>query len=317
MEYYDVKKDTLIIGGDNITEIDLRRIMDLHLRRDAHQTISLKQIESDVSQFGVAELEGNSIKRFVEKPEAGEEPSKLINTGLYVFSLKIREIFKDMGNRATDIGHDVIPYLVEKGYSVYDHMLTEQWADVVTPGSFLSPSLDILQGKVGQIALSLKYIEKRWIHHSTVERNNCLKEMKMCDYTMIGRHCFFGKGVEIENSYMGHSCLIGEVTKIENSVIMSFAKIGKGVKLNKCILGRFTTVEDGAVVDENLVVKGPGDPSERVPFIGGGGVTISKNSVIGPGKRVAPIEISHRILRTSKFIELGMDRENIDFAEKA
>jgi hypothetical protein len=53
----------------------------------------------------------------------------------------------------------------------------------------------------------------------------------------------------------------------------------------------------------------------KVPVVGEN-VTLLDRSVIGPGKRVAPISQSHRILRTGKFIELGMDENNIYFIEK-
>jgi NDP-sugar pyrophosphorylase family protein len=317
MEYYDIRKNVLVVGGDNIVEIDLQKIMKLHQDKEAILTVGLKEMEGDVSQFGVAQLDGQRVTRFVEKPRPGEEPSKLVNTGIYVFSPRIREVFREMGDRVRDIGHDVIPYLVEEGYPVYGYLLEGYWADVGTPGSFLKTSMDILRGKVSQIVLSHSYGDKKWIHPTTAERNNHFKNIEIGDYTMIGRHCSIGKGVRIENSCIGHTCIIGEDTTIKNSIIMSFTKIGRGVRLNKCILGRFTTVEDGAIIDADLDVEVVGDPSEKIPVIGGGGVTIFKNSVIGPGKRVAPIETSHRILMTGKFVELGMDRENIYFAEKS
>jgi len=43
----------------------------------------------DPWRFGVLELEGNKVKRIIEKPTVGEEPSKIVNTGIYWFSPKV------------------------------------------------------------------------------------------------------------------------------------------------------------------------------------------------------------------------------------
>lgn len=318
MEYYDLKKNILVIGGDNIADIDLDGLITQHEETNALLTVVLKELgaEEDVSQFGVAVLgDEMRIQGFVEKPGKENAPSRLINAGIYVFSPEIRHIFRKMGDRVRDIGGDVIPYLVREGYPVYGYLLKGYWADVGTPGRFLRTTLDILQGKIKNIALKHRIGNNIWVHPSTVKRNRG-SAIRLRENVLIGRNCTIGDGVMIENSSIGHTCMIGEGSVIKNSVIMSFVNIGRGVRLNRCILGRFTTVEDGSIIDADLDVDYAGNPRERVPVIGGGGVRIFRNSIIGPGKRVAPIKESHRILSTGKFIELGMDRENIYFAEK-
>lgn len=319
MEYYDVKNEVLVIGGDNVMDVDLRALKAMHVKRDALLTIGLKRLDEgeDLSQFGVADVEEDMrIHGFVEKPGPGEAPSRLINAGIYIFSPRIRGVFEEMGDKARDIGRDVIPYLVEKGYPVYGYVIEGYWADVGTPGRFLKTTLDIIHGKIKNITLEHRYEDNRWIHPTTIERNAALRGVHVGGHVLIGRNCNIASGVRIGNSSIGHFCNIGKDTNIEDSVIMSFVNIGEGVRLKKCILGRFTTVQDGSVIDADLEVEFPYGPAERVPVVGGGGVTIFKNSVIGPGKRVAPIKESHRILSTEKFVELGMDRENMYFAEK-
>ncbi len=320
MDYYNIKDDILVIGGDNIANIDLKGLISWHKEKNALLTVVLKELdaEEDVTQFGVAEADRDlKIQRFVEKPRAEEAPSRLINAGIYLFSNKIIEVFKGMGDKVRDIGGDVIPYLTQNGYPVYGYLLNGYWADVGSPGRFLRTTLDVLHGKIKNVVVLEHNVEKnRWIHPTTLVRNHGLAGVNLGDHVLIGRECTIGDGVKIKDSSIGHTCIIGENSIIENSVIMSFVNIGKNVRLNRCILGRFTTVEDGSVIDADLNVDYAGDQLERVPVIGGGGVRIFKNSIIGPWKRVAPIKESYRILSTGKFIELGMDRENIYFASK-
>ena len=51
-------------------------------------TMALCSVE-DPCSFGVVEIHGDNIKRFVEKPAKGQAPSNLINAGAYVFSPEI------------------------------------------------------------------------------------------------------------------------------------------------------------------------------------------------------------------------------------
>ncbi|MCW4038095.1 MAG: sugar phosphate nucleotidyltransferase [Candidatus Bathyarchaeota archaeon] len=47
--------------------------------------IAFREIENPI-RFGVVELIGNRINRFVEKPRREEAPSNLVNAGIYVLA---------------------------------------------------------------------------------------------------------------------------------------------------------------------------------------------------------------------------------------
>jgi NDP-sugar pyrophosphorylase family protein len=316
-EYFDLKKDFLVIGGDNIFNVDLEAVMGFHRSTKAYLTVLLKEIPEgeDISQFGVADVDQDMrLKGFVEKPAPGQEPSRLINAGIYIFSPEIREVFKMMGHDNQDLGGDVVPFLVEHGYPVYGFVTKEYWADVGTPASYLRTTLDVIHGRIGNIRLQHQIGESQWVHPTTLERNAHLRD-RLGEHVLMGRHCRVGRNTEINNSAIGHFCIIGDNVNIRDSVILSFASIGDNCTLHNCILGRFTTVEDGSTISAELPVEF-GSKKDITPVVGGGGVRILRNSVIGPGVRVAPIYQSHQVLRTGKFTELGMDRENVYFMEK-
>jgi NDP-sugar pyrophosphorylase family protein len=322
MDYYRIEKDVLVVGGDNIADIALEDFIRDHRSKEAVLTIVLKELEAgeDISQYGVAEIDSEGrITRFVEKPEEEEAPSRFINTALYLFSPKIKEVFKEMGGRVRDIGKDVVPYLTENDYPVYGHITKGYWADVGMPSTYLKTSQDILRQRVANIRFreENRYKDDIWVHPTTIKRiHDKLEkgEIKLGKYTFIGGDCDIAKGVKIESSCIGDNCIIGEGSEIAGSVIMDFTNIGKNVKLNKCIVGRYSTVEDNSIVDADLPVEF-GVVEDPTPVIGDN-VTILKGSVIGPRKRVASLEESHRILITGKFTELGYDRYNVYFTLK-
>ena len=319
LDYYDIKGDVLVVGGDNLFDIDLDDLIRQHEASGALLTIGLKRVpeSEDISQYGVAVVDDDmSLSGFVEKPDPGEEPSRLINTGIYLISPKIRGILPDMKVSVRDMGKDVVPYLVKKGFPVYGYLLEGYWADIGTHGRLLSTTLDILHGRLKNVKLEFEYAKNQWIHPYTIERTNNLRGIDLRDSVLIGRSCDIAEGVSIEDSSIGHTCIIEEGVVIRNSIVNSFSRIGKNSKLNNCVLGRYTTIGEGSIVDADSPSDVPVSDLERVPAIGGGGVTISPGTVIGACVRVAPLRQSYRILSTGKFLERGYDNENFYFAEK-
>ncbi|MFQ6137222.1 MAG: sugar phosphate nucleotidyltransferase [Candidatus Hydrothermarchaeales archaeon] len=319
MEYYGIDDEVLVVSGDNVVDIDIEKLVNLHEEKNALLTVGLKELEpnEDVSQFGVARVaEDMRLSGFVEKPNPGEEPSRLINTSIYLFSPEIRDVFGEMGDQVKDIGHDVIPYLTENGYPVYGYMIKGYWADVGTPERFWKTTMDILHQRLPNIRLEHEVRKGIWIHPTTYKRNDGLKGVEIKGNAIIDRSCTIGEDVKIEDSCIGHTCVIGDGVTIKESIVMDFADIRAGVYLNKCIVGRHATVEEGSRIDADLSVEFGGELMDKIPVVGGGELTIFRNSVIGPGKRAAPLRHSHRILSCGIYRELGMDDANVYFIEK-
>ncbi|MEE9564811.1 MAG: NDP-sugar synthase [Candidatus Hydrothermarchaeaceae archaeon] len=332
MNFYDMKKDVLVVGGDHILDMDLRDLIRFHRSKNAFVTVGLKELEEteDISPFGVADLASDGrIQRFVEKPKEGEAPTRLINTGIYVFSPKMREVLEGMIGKSMDTGRDVLPYLCANNHPVYGRICEGYWADVGNPEALLKTTQDILYGKLSRISFSGRQttmkeaifgiIQKdahRWIHQSTLRNIEKLqKPPEIGDHVHIGGHCIIGEGAKINSSYIGDYCTIGEGARIKGSAVMDFTNIGRNVKLNNCIVGRYSTIGDKSIINRDLDVEVREGSHDLTPVIGEG-VTIEKGSVIGPKKRVAPIYESHSILSTGRFLELGYDKDNVYFAEK-
>ena len=66
-------------------------------KREDIDMIIVGREEKEPWRFGVLEIEGNSLKAIVEKPAKGEEPSNMVNAGIYWFSPKIFELIKKVG----------------------------------------------------------------------------------------------------------------------------------------------------------------------------------------------------------------------------
>ena len=315
MNYFGIDDDLLVVSGDNLIDIDLKSFVDFHRQHHPLLTVALKELGSgeNISQYGVARLdEDMRIRGFVEKPKPGSEPSRMINTAFYLFSPKIRDVLAEMGDRARDIGGDLIPYLTENGYPVYGYPIKGYWIDIGTPERLHQATMDCLSGAVRHFDRKYHYKPNQWIHPSTLAKIEPLLEsgdIQLIGNVSIGRNCSIERGVTIENSHIGHTSLIERNVDIKDSMIMSFACIQHMVSIKKSIVGRHTIIEEHSVLGAN------GMDTELIAVIGEN-VILPPESVVSPGVRVATLKHSHSILATGRFVELGTDERNIYFMEK-
>jgi len=258
--YYDIKDPVFIMQSDNIFDLSLRDFMDFHERKGALMTIVLKEVQ-DTSEFGVAIMDGDGrIEKFLEKPKVS--PSNLANTGLYLISPEMREILNSDDVRAImkkgsfDVGGDLIPYLIEKGYPVYGYVSDRIWFDVGSPSRYLEATKEILKGKLGYMReFEGKAFEGIWIEgqsRESLERretiiNKCRnREISLEAPVLIGRHCQIDGGASIKNSVIDNFSVVGKNARIEDSVIMDRVIIEEGAIIRDSIVGRHCTIRSSA-----------------------------------------------------------------------
>jgi len=86
-----IKETFLVINGDNLADFNWSGLIDTHKRNNAKVTLALFPVE-DVTQYGIAELDGEKVLHFIEKPTKEEAPTNLNNAGGYVMEPDVLEI---------------------------------------------------------------------------------------------------------------------------------------------------------------------------------------------------------------------------------
>ncbi len=115
--------DTFIaINGDNLCDFDWTATIKNHKNNKAKITLSLFPVE-DVTQFGIAELDGERILNFIEKPTTEEAPSNLNNAGGYVMEPEVLDILPE---GVSSIERDCFEKLAKLG-EVYSVKHEGQW----------------------------------------------------------------------------------------------------------------------------------------------------------------------------------------------
>ena len=79
-----ITSPVLICYGDNVTQLDVKKLVAAH-KKGANATVALFPVpKADVSRFGIGELSGDRIAKFIEKPSEGATTSNLANAGYFV-----------------------------------------------------------------------------------------------------------------------------------------------------------------------------------------------------------------------------------------
>ncbi len=107
-DWVDGEEMFLACYADNLTDFDLRSLIDEHCEHDAIATLTVFHSERP-SAGGVVEVDGDgTVVGFVEKPT--EPASDLTNAGMYAFHPSVLD--EIIGPTPSDIGFHLLPPLV-------------------------------------------------------------------------------------------------------------------------------------------------------------------------------------------------------------
>ena len=141
--------DSIVVAlGDNILERTIASAVDAFRRQERGAKILLKKVK-DPQRFGVAELDGDRVKRIIEKPK--DPPSDLAVIGIYMFDNTVFEIIDRLEPSArgeleiTDVNNAYI----ERSEMTYD-VLEGWWTDAGTFESLHRASNLVAEGGANQ-----------------------------------------------------------------------------------------------------------------------------------------------------------------------
>ncbi|MBU5537494.1 MAG: nucleotidyltransferase family protein [Candidatus Aenigmatarchaeota archaeon] len=123
IERYVNDENFIAMNGDELTNINLSKMIKHHLRSGAIATLAVSPLKSP---FGIVELWEDNIVGFKEKPIITD---KFVSSGIYVFNKKIKDYLPLNGA----IEKTTFPRLAEMGVlKAYKMSSNERWATVNT-----------------------------------------------------------------------------------------------------------------------------------------------------------------------------------------
>ena len=221
-----VNETFALVLGDNISDINLKKMFEFHKKNPATATIALVKTDTPW-KYGVAKLEKIRIVEFVEKPPIGKEPSNLVSTGIYIMEPKISEYIP---NKFLDATGMLFPLILKKGGQLNGYVSDDFWVDVGRPSSYLEATAYILR----------RYGKENWIESDVEigENTKLVGPVVIYKNTKIGSNCLIKNSIVFEGNTIGSSCTI------VNSILDIGCRIGDGVNVSTT-LGRGSILSNG------------------------------------------------------------------------
>ena len=133
----------LIISGDALTDIDLRKLRRAPQRGRRDRARSPSSRCANTREYGVVLHDADGrIHGFQEKPDPAEALSDLGNCGMYLFEPEIFDYFPE--RPFVDWANDVFPALLANDVPFHIHEIDEYWNDVGSLHELKSGTFDAL-----------------------------------------------------------------------------------------------------------------------------------------------------------------------------
>ena len=258
-----IDSENIVVSmADIVTNLPMKDFMNFHSEKEGLATISMKTVESHISEYGVVLLDKNrKIYLFLEKPAPMELyvssmaqradlflHTNIINTGIYCFKKKVDTILHE--TNLMDFGGELFPYLLENNYDLYGFVKNYYWMDAGNSTTYLWANWDLLRKYAWPIlpdGVDYDGIYVKGIINSgqniTIDRPSCFGEsvvlgnrVKIKELTSIGKNVSIGEDTKIEKSVLWDNINIGAGCIITESIICNDCEIGDNVVLERAII---------------------------------------------------------------------------------
>lgn len=284
------------LSGDHIVSVDFSQVFLQYpeLPENALVILAKEVPREDAPRFGILNTEGNKVLSFEEKPALDSLPKRegkfLASMGIYFAPTTVwldvlkRDSQKSPYDKKSgvaknpetqtnfDIGGDVIPWMVKKGYPVYAFPFKGYWEDVGEPKALRRSLNDILIARSPDLISNPKWPIAAIAHpqfHSNGDTYFSSGRFDAKNSRFQG--AIFSPGNTIHNSHITNSVLFGgsaspssqegtvvRGSEIRNAIIDKYVDVG----CNSAIIapdGSLILVSRGTVIPPNTRIESKGD----------------------------------------------------------
>lgn len=301
----------IILSGDQLYRMNLKKFMDSHISSGADITIATTAVNRrDASGFGIMQIDQkNKITAFQEKPapekdisdwkipetSRGDLPAEkeyLASMGIYIFNAKAME--EALANSYTDFGKEIIPQSI-KTKKVNSYIFDGYWEDIGTIRSFYESTLDLTDYDPAfdfydadePIYTHMRNLPPSKINDATIENSltseGCIISKAKLKRSVIGVRSIIEGGSDLDGVIvMGADYYQSKETKLENEAAgKPNMGIGKNCKIAKTIIDKNASIGDNVRINVDGKTYEEGDHGKF--YCSDGIIIIRKGSVIPSG----------------------------------
>jgi len=320
-----VEDNFFVVNADDIFESRLiLRMVRQFKRGDADIVLSYKPVK-ETWKFGVIKIEDNKVKKFVEKPPKGKEPSNLAVVGVYIMTKKIFNYYKKVP--VSDHQYeDAIQKFIEDKNIVRAVSYDEFFAGYKYPWDLFTINEHLMDTRIKKQTIEddVEISERAqvegnvWIRRGTrILEGACIRGP-----CYIGLNSFIGNNSLVWNhSSIGDNCVVGFSTEIKHSLIgddcwFHINYIGDSIISDNCLFGAGTVTANFRFDEKNVKVRVEGKEidsgTNKLGAIVGDNCKTGINACLSPGVKIGP----HSIVGPGVYLQNDLEPGKIIFLEK-
>lgn len=236
-----LRETTVVINGDILTNLDIRKVINFHRGRKAEATLTLATVD-DPSRYGVVEVDDDgAIVRFTEKPGKSSEVVNTINAGVYILEPSILDLIA--ADSTSSFEYDIFPEILARKLPFFAYVMKgEYWVDIGTPANYLKAHHDLLGRNV------------KGIEVDRAAASDVATRAEVDKVSIIGEGCSIKPGVQIKNSVIGPGVQVEEKAIIENSVIWAHTRVASAAEIDGAVIGRSCHIGRNSIVSPGTVL---------------------------------------------------------------
>ena len=299
----------IILSGDQLYRMDLRKFMDEHIASGADITIATTAVNRhDASGFGIMKIDDEKkITEFMEKPAKDmniddwkipenargnlpEEKEYLASMGIYIFNADAME--EAMNNDFNDFGKEIIPESI-KTRKVNSYIFNGYWEDIGTIKSFYDATLDCasmtpqfdLYNEAQPVYTHMRNLPPSKINKAVMENTLAAEGCIITDSTLtqcvIGVRSMIEKGCKFDGVIMMGADSYESTRQKEENQKKGIPNIGVG---ENCVIKR-TIIDKEARIGKNCSINATGkkyEDGDHGLFYSADGIIVIRKSVVIP-----------------------------------
>ena len=281
--FHNEPDHTVVLSSDHVYRMDYGELVGFHRERDADLTIaSIEVAMATASRFGIMETaDDGRLHNFVEKPTRdGLIPSSPGNVrasmGIYVFDTScLREaLLRDSTQPGSshDFGHDVIPWMIDKGYRVYGWNAGSAdnpcyWRDIGDVDAYWQANMDLLGPSP-----AFDMWDPRWpiLSHrpQLPPARVTANDEDRCEIanSLLSPGCVVDSA-RIVRSVLSPGAMIGAGAVVLDSVLFDGVQVGPGARVERAVLDKRVAIPAGCRVGGSAEI-------QSCATVSAGGVTV-------------------------------------------
>lgn len=239
----------LVIGGDDLADFNLTRILRTHKEKKALCTIALSLVE-DPSEYGIALVNDKGrITRFLEKPRGEVIFSNAANTGVYFLEREVLDLIPK--GVPYGFGRNLLPLLLERKMRLFGILTSAYWRDIGNLKEYRQTHNDVLDGR---LSVKPHYPEvKKFVW---MGQDVDIDETANVEYpVVIGNNCRIEAGATVaEYSVLADGAVVETGATVRQSVLWPEAAVMRHTCIERCVVGRGCRVKSNASLFDGVIV---------------------------------------------------------------